>query len=823
MFLCYSNEAHMSYLGWENEALPLGNGKIGAKVFGGSECELIHFNEKTLWSGGKDVKGYCEGIKNADKGKTFREIQQVLQSGDNAKAQSMMKNLEGDMTGFGAYQSFGNLYMQFPKYEEVTKYIRDLDFDSASAMVTYKVKNTVFTRHYFVSYPDNVFVARIEAEQIVREPEENPTPNKKGAKEPEKVEPIYVNMDAYFVSDQKGKPRVEGDTIYLEGNVTANLGLDSEEGADANSMKYGCAIRFITDEQGEITAEDGQIKIRNANSVVIVMSISTNYVNNYPDFFSDEDPLEKAKLTVEKASQMSFSELYKRHLADYKALYERISFTLGEEQKAFSSDYMLKRFEKKGEFKRNIITTLFQYARYLLIASSRGDTLPANLQGIWNGKNNPPWCCDYHFNVNVQMNYWGAYAANLSETAIPYIDFVDSLRKPGRVVANRTLGIGEDKPDGTPDYEKETGWLLHTMVTPLGFVGPGSDWQWGWSPANGAWAVQNTFDYYLFTLDKEMLRDKIYPAMQESALLWSQLLFEDKNSGRLVVSPGYSPEHGPVSAGITYDQSIIHNLYTDVIKAAEILENSGMADAVDRELIEKVKKQLPELKPFAVGKWGQLKEWYEEDSFPLRGFYNKKVQKKHRHLSHLLCLYPFNQIDGSDEKLVNAVLTSLEDRGKKSTGWALAMRLLCYARLGKGNDCDEIICNIMRKMILKNFFGTHPPFQIDGNFGLMAGICEMLLQSHTGKIKLLPALPDSWNNGEIKGLVARGNFVVDIEWKDGKLKKGAVLSNMGGECALMYDGKVILVEDEEGKEIQTAFENGVTKFNTEKGKKYIIS
>ena len=826
MFLCYSNEAHMSYLGWENEALPLGNGKIGAKVFGGAECELIHFNEKTLWSGGKDAKGFCGGIKNDDKGKAFREIQDVLNSGDNAKAQSMMKNLEGDMTGFGNYQSFGNLYLRFPKYEEVTKYIRDLDFDTASAMVTYRIKRTTFTRHYFISHPDNVFVGRIECEQLPQkeEPEENQDKKKKGAKPVEKIEPIFINMDAYFVSDQKGKPYAKDNTIYVEGNVTANLGLDSKNSADENSMRYGGAIKFIADDDATVTAtEDGQIQIRNAKSVVIIMSLATNYVNDFPNFFSEENPLEKASLAVENASRMSFSQLYKKHLADYKALYDRVSFTLGEEQSSFSSDYMLKRFEKKGEFKRNIITTLYQYARYLLISSSRGDTLPANLQGIWNGKNNPPWCCDYHFNVNVQMNYWAAYVGNLHETAVPYIDFVDSLRKPGRIVANRTLGIGEDKPDGSPDYEKETGWLIHTMVSPLGFVGPGSEWTWGWAPTNGAWAVQNMFDYYMYTLDKEMLRDRIYPTMQECALLWSQLLCEDKNSGRLVVSPGYSPEHGPVSAGITYDQCIIHNLYSDTIKAAEILSANGMGDGVNNELIETLKKQITRLEPLQIGKWGQIKEWYEEDSFFMRGFYNKSVQKKHRHLSHLLCVYPFNQIDGSDEKLTKAALTSLEDRGKKSTGWALAMRLLCYARLGRGNDCDEIIGNVIKRTILKNFFGTHPPFQIDGNFGLMAGISEMLLQSHTGKITILPALPDSWTQGEIKGIVARGSFVVDLEWKDSRLRKGAVLSNCGGECKMIYDGKIILVEDENGNEIETTFENGVTSFNTEKGKKYIFS
>jgi len=365
--------------------------------------------------------------------------------------------------------------------------------------------------------------------------------------------------------------------------------------------------------------------------------------------------------------------------------------------------------------------------------------------------------------------------------------------------------------------------MIHTMVTPLGFVGPGWEWKWGWAPTNGAWATQNMFDYYLYTLDIEKLKNDIYPTMEECALMWTQLLTEDKNSGRLVVSPGYSPEHGPVAQGNTYDQSIVYNLYEDVILAAESLMEKGYSDCVNTELIEKIKEQLPRLSPVHIGKWGQIKEWYDEDKFFMRGFHGKGVQKKHRHLSHLLTLYPFRQIDTDNPELLKAALTSLEDRGKKSTGWGLAVRLLSYARLLKGNDCEEIIENIISKTILKNLFGTHPPFQIDGNFGLVAGICEMLMQSHKAYIHLLPSLPDSWKEGEIKGLLARGNFEIGMKWTVGKLKEGTVKSNAGGKCSIKYDGKIILVTDEEGNEIPTEFDNGITTFETEKGKIYKIS
>lgn len=796
MFLCYNKPAHMSYLGWENEALPLGNGKIGVKVFGGVQTELVHFNEKTLWSGGSEVEGYTGGVERGDKGKSFREIQALLSEGNSKKAEEKMKNLQGDMTGFGAYQSFGNLYFSFENHEESEKYVRDLDLDSASAMVTYKTKKGSYTRHYFVSYPDNVFVARLQAEG----------------------EDATLDFSAYIVSEQKGTVKAEKDTLSLYGSVKANDGLEAKDGKDKNSMKYGGFLKIICD--GETEAKDGLIAVKGATEALVIMSLATNYVNNYPCYFSDTDPLEQAKEKVLQASEKGFALLYKTHLTSYRELYDRVKFSLGEEESVYPTDFILKRFEKKGEFKRNLITTLFQYGRYLLISSSREGSLPANLQGIWNAKNNPPWCCDYHFNVNIQMNYWSAYTANLAETALPYIDFVNSLKKPGRIAANKILGIGENKADGEPDTEKETGWLIHTMVNPLGFVGPGSDWRWGWAPTNGAWALQGMYDYYLFTKDGEKLKNDIYPAMQECALLWSQILTEDKESGRLVCSPGFSPEHGPLSKGITYDQCIIYNLYEDVLSAAEEMAKLGFESEVNKELVAKIKEQIIRLRPLHKGKWGQIKEWYEEDSFFMRGFKTKGVQKKHRHISQLLALYPFKQISPDDEVLSKAAYTTLKDRGDKSTGWGLAIRLLSLARLGKGNDCDTIIENIMKTAVLKNLFGTHPPFQIDGNFGFTAGVCEMLLQSHEKYIRVLPALPESWKTGEISGIMARGGFEFSLKWDNGILKSGSVLSKCGGKCAVKYDGKILIVTDEEGKELETEFENGVTTFETEEGKRY---
>lgn len=804
MFLCYSESAKMNYIGWENEALPLGNGKIGAKIFGGTDCELISFNEKTLWSGGKDSKGFNNyGISNADDGKALREIEALLKNGDTKKATETMKKLEGNFGGFGAYQAFGNLYLSFSDKGKSEKYIRDLDLDTASAMVTYAISKKTFTRHYFVSYPDNVFVGRIEAEG-----EENNT----------------FDIDAYFVSEQKGVSVAENGSIFVSGTVNANEGLEAEDGEYKNNMKYGCEIRFIP-KDGEITEDkNGHINIKNTSSVVIIASFATDYVNDFPVFSDGSDPQKKASAFVENASKKTFGELYRAHLADYKALFDRVKFTLGEDEAQLTTDYMLKRFEKtSSEYKRNLITTLFAYGRYLLIASSREGSLPANLQGIWNAKNNPPWQSDYHFNINIQMNYWPAYVTNLAETALPYIDFINSLKKPGRLVAKETMGIGERKADGTADYEKPTGFVIHTMVNPLGHVAPGFSWRWGWAPVNGAWAIQGMYDYYLFTKDTEKLKKDIYPAMEETALLWSQLLSYDEKSERLVVSPCFSPEHGPVSSGGTYEQSIIYGLFESYINASRALINEGFMECVNNSLLEKIEKQLPLLKPYSIGKNKMIKEWFDEDKWGLIKKKNLGIQNHHRHISHLLGLYPYTQITEKDKALMEAAENSLKDRGIKTTGWALSHRLLAYARLKNGNMCDEIIKQTIKTMILKNLFGSHPPFQIDCNFGFTAGVSEMLLQSDENRISLLPALPDSWKEGSFSGLMARGNFELSATWKDGKLKEGSVKSNLGGKCKLYYDGKVMLVYDENGNEIETEFSDGTTSFNAEKGKVYKLS
>ena len=824
MILCYNTPANYSYFGWENEALPLGNGHLGAKVFGRADCELISFNEKSLWSGGPTAEGWSAGLSGFDEGKSVKEVQTLLDSGNPAAAAKAMEKLQGSETAFGAYQALGSLYLQFDEMGGTDHYVRDLDLDSASAMVTFRRSDEMYSRHYFVSYPHQVFAGRLES--AMRERRKPPAP-KGREKEPEPEEqlppePPKFSFEAYFVSEQKGECAAVDDAILLTGTVNDNRGLNAPDGPGKNAMRYGFGVKFLA-KDGTVTAlPNGRIRVENTTCVVFFAAAATDYINEYPAFCDGSDPLrDKVIPRLNAATEISFGTLYRAHLDDYRKLYDRVSFTLGEPdtENVYLTENLLKRFEKKEEYRRALIPMLFQYGRYLLIASSREGALPANLQGIWNAKNDPPWNCDYHLNINLQMNYWPAFVTNLAETAEPFLSFISSLRKPGRIAAKKVYGIG----DG--DAEKATGWIANTWANPFGYCAPGFSWHWGWATVCGAWAAVEMFEHYLFTGDLAALRDVIYPTLEESALLFSRLLREDKNSGRLVLSPCFSPEQGPVTAGGTYEQSIVYALFEAVLQGAEALRKAGEDAAVDSALLKTVAAQKERLQPLQIGKKGQIKEWFGEDSFSRAE--RAGIEKNHRHISHLLGLYPFAQIDETTPALQKAAKVSLDTRGEKTTGWALAHRLCCRARLGDGESCARLISQTVKTAVLKNLFGSCPPFQIDSNFGFTAGVAEMLLQSHGGVLRVLPALPKSWPDGSFSGLCARGGFTVDAEWKHGRLKKGVLRAAQSGRCAMKYDGKIMLIREmngeEEGKEIEVVFENGISSFMAEAGKVYSFS
>lgn len=797
MYLCYRQPADYNYNGWEKQALPLGNGKIGAKIFGGIQCELIQFNEKTLWSGGPDVSGYNYGVTNADNGKAFREIQQQLLDGKYDTAVKNMDNLRGNENAFGAFQAFGNMYINFnePVPCSDNTYLRDLDLATGSCMVACRKGIDGHNRHYFISYPDNVFVGKIES-----------------------TGEDMLDFTLFLQSEQNGTIEYKDDTALLYGTVNANIGDGNKNGADANNLRYGCAVKIVTDD-GVVTADKKGLTVTDCFNATIIMSCATDYAPVFPSYRRDCDPLEESIACVEKAAEMSFNQLFKRHLKDFKEIMGRVNLNIGQIDANLTTDAQLKLY-KKNKDPHNLEALLFNYGRYLLISSSREGSLPANLQGIWNSINNPKWNSDYHLNINLQMNYFHAFSGNMAETAGPLLDYANLLVEPGRYVANTTMGIGENKADGSPDTTKPTGWVVHTQTGPMGMVGPGSDWHWGWAPTNGAFLMHNCYEYYEYTKDIQVLKNKIYPTLEECSLLFTKALVYHKESDRYVCVPSLSPEHGPVSVGCTYDQTIVEDLFRNTLEAAAELDKNGYGEIVNKDIIAEIEKLLPKLKSISLNKKSYIKEWYNEDEY---SFFDRKklnIEKHHRHTSHLLGVYPFSII--SERKHLDAAKKTLDERGIKGPGWSQVLKTAEYARIGDSKKCYELIQAFIKRNVYANMFANHPPFQIDANFGYTAAVIEMLMQSHRGYIELLPALPEEWKDGSISGIVARGNFEVSIDWNNMKFRKGTVKSNCGGKCSIYCNGKYIGVSDENGNDVETVFENGIVSFETTAGTVYNI-
>ncbi|MBS7370509.1 MAG: glycoside hydrolase N-terminal domain-containing protein, partial [Oscillospiraceae bacterium] len=445
-----------------------------------------------------------------------------------------------------------------------------------------------------------------------------------------------------------------------------------------NGLRFDARFCVLTD--GKTSFSNGILTVENAQRAQIIFTAATDYEMKYPAYRTGVNPSEITAPIIEKATEKGFDALYDEHFADYSEIYSRVSLRLNESCADLPADELLKAYRSGDREAMNRLETLyFQYGRYLLISSSREGALPANLQGVWNESNTPPWCCDYHINVNLQMNYWGAYNTNMSETTLPLIAFLDSLREPGRVTAGEYYNIVSDSEN------PENGWTAHTQCSPFGWTAPGWDFYWGWSTAAVAWLMQNIWENYEFTGDTALLREKIYPIMRESVRFYTQWLVYDDKQQRLVSSPTYSPEHGPVTVGNTYEQSLIEQLFIDFLAASEAL-------AIDDELTDTVREMLPQLKPYSVGKTGMLKEWYEEDE---PDFDRSAVQKNHRHLSHLMGLYPGKRITGGTPELMDAAIASMNDRGDESTGWARAYKTNLWARTGDGSRAYKLLRGLL--------------------------------------------------------------------------------------------------------------------------------
>lgn len=793
---------------WQQLTLPIGNGDMGANIYGEIESEHLTFNEKTLWSGGPAQNRPYTGGNLEDKGKNGEQLKTVhnflmqlanddITDADERdqlarQANSAASELVGSSSGeYGNYLAWGDIYFDYQgvSADSAEDYARDLDLTTGISTVSFKAGGIKYTREFFISNPDNVLVAKLTAEN--------------GGK---------LNMDVRFTSKQGATAVASDDSLLVAGQVSDN------------QLKYDSVLKVVKDgSTGNVTANGSKLEVRDVESVTVYLSAATDYKNVFNTYRTGETTEElhnRVAGVVSAAAEKGYAAVKATHIADYDELFSRMELHMNETVSEKPTDELLAAYKdgtaSEAE-RRQLEIILFQYGRFLTIGSSRKNSqLPSNLQGVWNCKNNPLWHSDYHLNVNLQMNYWPTYVTNLAECADPLIRYVESLREPGRITAKVYAGIE------STEENPENGFMAHVQCTPFGWTCPGWEFfTWGWSPAAVPWILQNCWEYYDFTRDTDYLEKNIYPMMKEEAILYDQLLTRNSN-GKLVSSPAYSPEHGPVTMGNTYEHSLIWQLYEDTVEASEILGK-------DKDKAAVWKANQKDLKgPIEVGDSGQIKEWYEEttvNSTPPDSGGKNPEGAGHRHISHMLGVYPGDLVSPETPEWLAAAKVSMNNRVDRTTGWGMGHRINIWARLGDGEHAYKLITDLFDGGIYPNMWDTHAPFQIDGNFGYTSGVAEMLLQSNVGYINLLPALPEVWAEGQTKGLVARGNFGVDMEWSEGHLDQAVITSNKGGEAVIQYDN-IFLAEvvDADGNEVTvTNMADNRIAFDTVEGMSYTIS
>ncbi|MEX2235142.1 MAG: glycoside hydrolase family 95 protein [Cyclobacteriaceae bacterium] len=749
------------------ESVPLGNGQLGAMVFGDPFHERIIINEKTMWSGG------VQNPNREDASMYLPQIQQFLREGRNREAQNLLQThfvCAGPGSGhgaganvkFGCYQIFADLFIDWKDTAKaVTSYKRVLQLDKALSITEWTTNGIAFTEEVLCSAPQKAIIIRLTA-------------NKANA----------LNFTLTLNRKEHSQTKVDNNALSLAGQLPA--GTDK-------GIRFSGYVKANTKDGKQIVSDNALI-VSSASECIIVISAATDF--NWPAVEQrGPDPLPIVKKRVQAAIELPWATIVKNHIADFQSLYNRCQFQLGAPEKQdvsnFSTRERLVRFEK-GETDISLPALYFNFGRYLLISSSRPGGLPANLQGLWAEEYQTPWNGDYHLNINIQMNYWPAEVTNLASCHEPLIEFTKQLTGPGSKTAKA--------------YYNSDGWVAHVISNPWKFTAPGEGAGWGSTLTGGAWLCEHLWQHYLYNPKKETLQE-IYPVLKEASIFYRNILIEDPTTKWLVTAPSNSPENtyktddgftGQITMGPTMDMQIGRELIGNTIAAAKLL-------GVDAEFSSSLREIKERLAPNQISrKTGIVQEWIRDYD---------ETDPNHRHVSQLYGLYPFYEINKTDApQLMDAARKTLERRGDDGTGWSRAWKINFWARLGDGDRALKVLKGLLVPVVndkavtysgkgagtYSNLFCAHPPFQIDGNFGATAGIAEMLLQSREGIIELLPALPNDWKDGQISGICARGGYEVNMKWVAGKLVTCAVLSKYGGQCEIKYESAIVKLNTKPG-------------------------
>lgn len=756
---------------WESQSLPIGNGSIGANILGSIEAERITFNEKTLWRGGPNTAKGADYYWNVNKQSAYilDEIRKAFVEGDQKKAEKLTReNFNSEVPyefsrekpfRFGNFTTMGEFYVETGLTIGMSDYKRILSLDSAMAVVQFKKDDVAYQRNYFISYPANVMVMRFSADQ-----------------------PGKQNLTFRYAPNPVSTGQFSAD---------GNNGLVYTASLDNNGMKYAVRIQ-ATVKGGTLNNTDGRITVKEADEVVFYVTADTDYKMNFAPDFTDPktyvgvNPLETTQQWMKDAVAKGYANLLDEHYKDYASLFNRVKLELNPTVKTSNlpTAQRLKNY-RNGQPDYYLEKLYYQFGRYLLIASSRPGNMPANLQGIWHNNIDGPWRVDYHNNINIQMNYWPACSTNLDECMLPLIDFIRTLVKPGEKTAQSYFGA--------------RGWTASISANIFGFTTPleSQDMSWNFNPMAGPWLATHVWEYYDYTKDLKFLKETGYELIKSNANFTVDYLWH-KPDGTYTAAPSTSPEHGPIDQGATFVHAVVREILLDAIQASKEL-------GIDKKERKQWEHVLANLVPYKIGRYGQLLEWSTDIDDP---------KDEHRHVNHLFGLHPGHTVSPiTTPELAEAAKVVLVHRGDGATGWSMGWKLNQWARLQDGNHAYTLFGNLLKNGTVDNLWDTHPPFQIDGNFGGTAGITEMLLQSHMGFIQLLPALPDAWKDGSIQGVCAKGNFEIDMIWKDGLLQEATLLSKAGENCTVKYAGKTISFKTAKGRSYQLKYdkENGLTQ------------